>query len=161
MNSRWNNGRAGALPALLLALLILGCGKKDKPAKGGAAPDKPADPAQVEAELLGREAADLVDRVMAYRSAHQGKGPVSLRQAGLDSLTSQTIRRLSTRGSDPVITVSFRRSAGHLVSGCEGDRLLLEDASLTQGKFEIACDMIAGGRRTFTVAPPPPPKPAS
>jgi hypothetical protein len=142
-------------------LLIQGCGKKDKPATGGAASHTPADPAQVEAELLGREAADLVDRVLAYKSAHQRRLPVSLRQAGLDSLTSQTVRRLSTRGGEPVITVIFRRSAGHLVSGCEGDRALLEDAMLAQGKFEISCDMIAGGRRTFTVAPPPRPKPAS
>ncbi len=161
MNSRWNNGRAGALPALLLALLILGCAKKGKPAKASTAPDKPADPAQVEAELLGREAADLVDRVLSYKSAHQGRLPASLRQAGLDSLTAQTVRRLTSRGSEPVITVIFRRSAGHLVSGCEGDRALLEDAQLTQGKFEIACDMVTGGRRTFTVAPPPPPQPAS
>jgi len=161
VNSRWNSRRAGALPALLLALLILGCGKKDKPAKSGADPDKPADPAQLEAELLGREAADVVDRVLAYKSAHQGKLPVSLRQAGLDSLTSQTIRRLTIRGREPVITVIFRRSAGHLVSGCEGDRAVLEDALLTQGKFEIACDLVAGGRRSFTVAPPPPPMPAS
>jgi hypothetical protein len=161
VNSRWNSGRAGSLPALLIALLVLGCGKKEKPASSGTAPTTPVDPAQVEAEQLGREAADLVDRVLAYRSAHQNRLPVSMRQAGLDSLTSQTVRRLTTRGGEPVITVIYRRSAGHLVSGCEGDRSLLEDIQLTHGTFEVACDMIAGGRRTFTIEPPPPPKPAS
>ena len=153
MNSPWNSRRTGIRPVLLLGLLALGCGKKHKSATAG----KPVDPVQLEAELLGREAADLVDRVLAYKSAHQGKLPVSLRQAGLDSLTTQTIRRLSRRGNEPVLTVIFRRAAGHQLSGCEGDRELLEDAMLTHGTFEIACDLVAGGRRTFSIAPPPPP----
>jgi hypothetical protein len=154
VNSRWSSRRTGLAPVLLLALLSLGCGKKHKAAP---ASNKPVDPAQVEAELLGREAADLVDRVLAYKSAHQGKLPVSMRQAGLDTLTGQTIRRLTRRGSDPVINVIYRRSAGHQLLGCEGTREQLEDALLTHGSFEIACELVAGGRRTFTVAPPPPP----
>jgi hypothetical protein len=161
VNSQWSNRRTGLAPALLLAFLTLGCGKKDKGTASGGAADKPVDPAQTEAELLGREAADLVDRVLAYKSAHQRKLPNSLRQAGLDSLTARTIRRLDRRGEDPVITVSFRSTAGHQLIGCEGTRELLEDAQISQGKFEIACNLVAGGRRTFTIAPPPPPKPAS
>lgn len=155
MNSQWSSRGAGFAPVLLFALLALGCGKRGKAAAGGAAS------AQAEAEQLGREAADLVDRVLAYESAHQGRLPASLRQAGLDSLTAQSVRRLSRRGGDPVVQVVFRRTAGHQLTGCEGTREILEDVLLKQGKFEIACDLTAGGRRTFTIAPPPPPKPAS
>jgi hypothetical protein len=157
VNSQWSNWRTGLGPALLLALLTIGCGKKDKAAATG----KPVETAQAEAELLGREAADLVDRVLAYKSAHQHKLPLSLRQAGLDSLTAQTVRRLNRRGDDPVIAVGFRRTAGHLLRSCDATRELLEDAQMNQGKFEIVCDLVDGGRHSFAIAPPPPPKPAS
>lgn len=141
--------------------LVAGCGKAaDAPGRGAGAPGGSGDPAQAEAELLGRDLADIMDRVMAYRSAHQGRLPTSLRQAGIDSLAPEVIRRLSRQGSDPLLTVVFRRPEGRLLRGCAGTSMVLEDASLHAGAFEVSCLLAAGGSRTFTVPPPPPPPPA-
>ncbi len=107
---------------------------------------------------MGREAADIIDRVLAFKSAHQGHLPVSLRQAGLDSLTPLFIRRLSLRGREPAILIIFRRTGGRQLASCVGDRELLEDKLLNGGTFQVGCDLISGGRRTFTITPPPPPK---
>ncbi len=157
MNSRWS--RRGHWPGLLAAGLALACGSGgESPRRDADAP--PADPAQAEAELLGRDLADIVDRVMAYRSAHQNRLPASLRQAGIDSLAAQFVRRLGRQGGDPLVTVVFRRTEGRLVTGCSGTSAVLEDASLRGGAFEVSCTMAAGGAQTFTVPPlPPPPKP--
>lgn len=157
MNSRWSSGRAGVLPVLLLALAAIGCGAKEKQPAKARGDGPPADPAQLEAELLGRSAADIIDRVLAYKSAHQGRLPVSLRQAGIDSLTPQFILRLSARGSEPELLVIFRRTGGHQLASCLGNRQMLEDKLLNAGSFQVVCDLIAGGRRTFTIEPPPPP----
>ena len=137
----------------------LACGSGGDTSKPDAAAS-PADPAQAEAELLGRDLADIVDRVMAYRSAHQNRLPSSLRQAGIDSLAPQFVRRLGRQGSEPLVTVAFRRTDGRLVTGCSGTSAVLEDASLRGGAFEVSCTVAAGGVQTFTVPPlPPPPKP--
>ncbi len=157
MNSRWNS--RGGWPALLAAGLALACG-----AGGGSPkPDReapPADPAQAEAELLGRDLADIMDRVMAYRSAHQNRLPSSLRQAGIDSLAAQFVRRLGRQGGDPLVTVVFRRAEGRVVTECSGTSVVLEDASIHGGAFEVSCALAAGGVQNFTVPPlPPPPKP--
>jgi hypothetical protein len=31
---------------------------------------------------------------------------------------------------------------------------------LHQGRFEVSCDLTAGGSQTFTIVPPPPPEEA-
>ena len=157
MNSRWS--RRGRWPVLLAMGFALACGSGGDPPKRDA-DASPADPAQAEAELLGRDLADIVDRVMAYRSAHQNRLPSSLRQAGIDSLAPQFVRRLGRQGSEPLVTVVFRRTDGRLVTGCSGTSAVLEDASLREGAFEVSCTVAAGGVQTFTVPPlPPPPKP--
>ena len=157
MNSRWS--RRGRWPVLLAMGFALACGSGGDTSKPDAAAS-PADPAQAEAELLGRDLADIVDRVMAYRSAHQNRLPSSLRQAGIDSLAPQFVRRLGRQGSEPLVTVVFRRTDGRLVTGCSGTSAVLEDASLRGGAFEVSCTVAAGGVQTFTVPPlPPPPKP--
>jgi hypothetical protein len=157
VNSQWSSGRASRALALLLILVAPGCGTKDKKVGTSRAEGPPADPAQAEAELLGREAADIIDRVLAYKSSHEGRLPVSLRQAGIDSLTPQFIRRLSLRGQEPSLLIIFRRTSGHQLASCIGDRDMLEDKLLNAGSFQVVCDLIAGGRRTFTIVPPPPP----
>jgi hypothetical protein len=141
---------------VLLALLAgaLACG-------GGSAKDAKAaaDQAQAEAEELGREVADIVDRVMAYRSSHRGNLPASLRQAGIDSLTPRFERRLSRQGEDPLVTIAWRRLGGRQLVSCQGTNLVLEDQQLRGGNFDVSCHQVAGGTQVFTVPPPPPPEP--
>jgi hypothetical protein len=131
-----------------------GCGGD----KAGQGSGDAADQAQREAEQLGREVADIVDRVMAYRSSHRGSLPVSYRQAGIDSLTPEFVRRLSRQGDVPVVTIAFRRTAGRQVASCDGTNLVLEDKLLRAGAFDVSCRLTGGGTRIFTVPPPPPPK---
>ncbi len=133
---------------------VLGCGRGDQSSNQRS--QAPISPDQAEAETLGRELFDIVDRVMAYRSSHRGNLPVSYRQAGIDSLTPQFVRRLSRQGNAPVVTIAFRRPAGQLLS-CEGTNLVLEEKQLRDGAFTITCRYQAGGTRVFTVPPPPPP----
>lgn len=159
MSLSWSNRRADRWSVLLFGtLLALGCGRDDH-ARARPDPDTPVDPVQVEAESLGRELADILDRVMAYKSSHQGRLPTSFRQAGIDSLTPSFIRRLSRRGSDPLVSIRFRRPGGRQIESCEATSLLLEDMMLHAGTFEVPCMLTAGGVRTFTIAPPPPPPP--
>ncbi len=154
MNSRWSRG--GRRPLLLAAGLALACSSgADTPKPAADAP--PADPAQVEAELLGRDLLDIMDRVMAYHSAHQNRLPTSLRQAGIDSLAPEFVRRLSRQGKDPVVTVVFRRTAGRTLQQCWGSSVVLDDVIVHGGSFEVSCTLVDGASRTFTVPPPPPP----
>lgn len=154
MSLPWSRPGTGRRSVLLLGtLLLLGCGRGDQ-ARARSGPD---DPVQAEAELLGRELADILDRVMAYKSSHQGRLPTSFRQAGIDSLTPTFIRHLDRRGSDPLISVRFRRPGGRQIASCEATSLLLEDMLLHAGTFEVRCTMTAGEVRSFTIAPPPPP----
>ncbi|MBL8977105.1 MAG: hypothetical protein JNM53_01715 [Gemmatimonadetes bacterium] len=156
MNSRWS--RLAPVAGVLLLAGLAGCRERSGAAARPAA--GPADPVQAEAELLGRDLADIMDRVMAYRSAHQGRLPTSLRQAGIDSLAPQFIRRLGRQGGDPLLTVVFRHTEGRTLQSCRGTSMVLEDAALHEGAFEVSCTLVGGGDRTFTVPPlPPPPKP--
>ncbi|MDZ4864461.1 MAG: hypothetical protein SGJ01_13575 [Gemmatimonadota bacterium] len=157
MSLPWSRRRADRWSVLLLGtLLALGCGR-DNHARARPDPDAPVDPVQAEAELLGRELADILDRVMAYKSSHQGRLPTSFRQAGIDSLTPTVIRHLDRRGSDPLVSIRFRRPGGRQIASCEATSLLLEDMLLNAGTFDIPCLMTVGGVRSFTITPPPPP----
>jgi len=151
VNSRWTRPALAGLVGVMLA-----CGgekgSQGRPSAGSS------EQAQQEAEQLGREVADIVDRVMAYRSSHRGNLPVSYRQAGIDSLTPEFVRRLSRQGDVPVVTIAFRRTAGREVASCDGTNLVLEDKLLRAGAFDVSCRLAGGGTRIFTVPPPPPPK---
>lgn len=151
MNSRWS--RSLRVCGLLLAGALAGC-TGDKPAAGTRpAADAPsADPAQTDANELGRELYDMMDRVMAYRSSHRNRLPTSLRQAGLDSLTPAFIRRLGRQGTDPLVTIVFRRPEGRVLRSCAGTSLILESSMLHDGRFEVQCDLAAGGSARFQVA---------
>ena len=128
---------------------MLACGGGSSSKKSATKP--PADPVQADAEELGHELFDTMDRIMSYRSAHQNKLPTSLRQAGIDSLASTTVRRYGTSGATPSVTVTYRRPAGHQVTSCQGTSDILEDASLHEGAFSIACILTDRSRRTFSV----------
>ena len=74
---------------LLLGILLTACSSKE--AREEAERRKQA---AVEAEMLGQEIFDLVDRTMAYQSSHSGRLPRRLRDVGIDSLTPATMRWL-------------------------------------------------------------------
>jgi len=111
----------------------------------------PADPAQADANQLGRELFEIVDRVMAYRSSHRNRLPTSLRQVGLDSLTPLFVRRLSRQGSDPLVTIAFRRPEGRVLRSCAGTSMVLESSVLHDGTFDVKCELTAGGVRHFEI----------
>jgi hypothetical protein len=154
VNSQWSRPARAAILAALAAS-VLGChSEKRKQAAAQAAEHTP----QGNAQLLGRELAQIVDRVMAYRSSHRGQLPVSLRQAGIDSLTPTFSRQFAHQGGDPLITIRFRDLAGRQVAGCWGTNMVLEDAMLHGGRFDVTCELTDGSTKGFTIEPPPPPE---
>lgn len=137
---------------LLLALWLVSCGGDPSPRSRAEAVAPPADPAQADADALGHELYDIMDRVMAYRSSHRNRLPTSLRQAGLDSLTPMFVRRLTRQGSDPLVTIAFRRPEGHVLRSCTATSLVLESSMLHDGTFELRCELVAGGSGPFRVS---------
>ena len=109
----------------------------------------PAD--QSDAETLGREVLDLVDRAMDYRGSHRGRPAASLRQLGVDSLTPTTARHLLNVNREPVVTVSFRKAEGREVTSCRGDSHILEEASINAGRFTLMCTARSGAQRPIQV----------
>ena len=152
MNSRWSN----ALVALALGAALPGCGSDEAApkAKAPAEGEAPADPAQADAQALGAEVFDIMDRVVAYKASHQGRLPTSFRQAGIDTLTATTTRGLSRVGGDPLVTIRFRRLEGHQLESCSGTNLVIEQAMMNEGTFEVQCVVADGATRTFTVRRP-------
>lgn len=150
MNSRWSS-------LIGLALLMAACGgDSGKPAPHAPAArraEPPKERIQADAEALGRELLDIMDRVMAYRSSHRKRLPNSLRQAGLDSLAPLFVRRLTVSGSEPLITISFRALEGHELKSCRGTSSILEDQMLHNEGFEVTCTLVAGGDRAFKIPP--------
>ena len=145
--------------ALLLGAACSGGGSGGSAPKPPQRASEPKDPAQADAELMGREVLEIMDRVMSYRSSHQGRLPSSLRQAGLDSLAPQFIRRLGRKGSDPLVTIVLRNTTGHALNSCQGTQTVLEDQALRGGAFDVSCTVIGEGTQYFTVPPrEPPPK---
>ncbi len=158
MNSPWNRPfRAALLVALTVAPLA--CKSEErKQADARAEVQAEQHTPQGSADMLGRELSEIMDRVMAYRSSHRNQLPNSLRQAGLDSLTSLFIRHYSRQGNTPSVTIRFRNTSDRAVASCTGTNQVLEDAVLHDGRFDVSCEMTAGGSQNFTIEPPAPPK---
>jgi len=136
---------------LAIACLVTACGGEDK---GRAAQQKPrvtipAD--QADAEALGGEVLELVDRAVDYRGSHRGRPATSLRQLGIDSLTPTTARYLVNVNREPLITVSFRKAEDHQVISCRGDSHILEESSLNAGRFTVMCTSRSGDQRPVQV----------
>ena len=131
-----------------------GCDKVERARTAVPQFDASMSPAQRDAEVLGRELFDLVDRILGYKSSHQRRLPASLRQAGIDSLTPTMVRRFRRVGQRPVVEITFRRQEGHQVARCEGTPDVLEDALLRGGGYTVDCTMVGGGTRSFTVNEP-------
>lgn len=130
-------------------------------AAGGCAGDKAAEQRptarraatgpQADAESLGREVFELVDRAVDYRGSHRGRPAASLRQMGVDSLTPATARVLVSVEREPVVTVSFRRTESRDVVACRGDSQILEEASLNGGRFTVMCTTRGGAQRLIQI----------
>jgi hypothetical protein len=127
-----------------LAIAILGgCGKKEPP-KLPVAEGVPANGAPADAQQLGTEMFELIDRIADYRSSHEGRPPKTLRQLGVDSLTPNTIRRLAVQGRTFTVTVVYRRPEGRTVQNCSAGEDALEQAALSEGRFAVSCDTPSG-----------------
>lgn len=136
MSPRWFAG-------FLVAALLGGCGKKEEP-KPPVAEGVPAGGAPSDAQQLGTEMFELIDRIADYRSSHEGRPPKTLRQLGVDSLTPATIRRLAVQGRTFTVTVAYRRAEGRAVQACSAGEDALEQAALNEGRFAVSCDTPSG-----------------
>ena len=138
------------LPALLLALAFAGCGDQAGLKSRIASARSQLTPDQRDAETLGREIFDLVDRAVDYRGSHMGRPAANLPLMGVESLTSTTVRRVVNVQREPVITVAFRQTGGREILSCRGDPQILEDHSLN-GRFTIMCTANSGAQRPMEV----------
>jgi len=135
-----------------LAIALLGgCGGADR---GRAAPiaavaDLPPD--QRDAEGLGREVFELIDRAIDYRGSHRGRPATSFRQMGIDSLTPTTVRRLVNLAREPVVTVEYRKTQDREITSCRGDGQILEEAAINGGRFTLMCTTRSGAQRPVRV----------
>ncbi len=136
MSPRW-------FASLLVVITLGGCSKKEPPkppvSEGIAVAGAPAD-----AQQLGTEMFELIDRIADYRSSHEGKPPKSLRQLGVDSLTTNTIRRLAIQGRTFTVTIVYRRPEGRTVQNCSAGEDALEQAALNEGRFAVSCETPSG-----------------
>ncbi len=135
---------------LAMAALLCACGSGNERAPAAVAEaDLPPD--QRDAEGLGREVFELVDRAVDYRGSHRGRPARSLRQLGVDSLTPATARVLISLNREPVVTVAYRRPEGREVTSCRGDSQILEEAAINGGRFTLMCTTRSGVQRPIRV----------
>jgi hypothetical protein len=142
-------GRVAWHFTLASAFLLFGCTETGG-SKAQQSLVSQLSPEQRDAQALGREIFDLVDRAMDYRGSHRGRPAASLRQMGVDSLTPTTVRRVVNVQREPVITVAFRQRAGREILSCRGDRQILEDASV-HGRYTLMCTARSGAQRPVEV----------
>jgi hypothetical protein len=137
-------------PTLALVCLVAAC-DKESPRNAAQQPEAnlPAD--QLDAETLGREVLELVDRAMDYKGSHRGRPAVSLRQMGVDSLTPTTARHLTNVNREPVVTVQFRKLENRVIASCRGDSQILEEAAINAGRFTLMCTSRSGAQRPVQV----------
>jgi hypothetical protein len=144
-------GRRLRLRLLVLAFAVAACSGQADPKSRAGDGGRGLSSEQRDAETLGREIFDLVDRAMDYLGSHQGRPANSLRQMGVESLTAVTVRRVVNVQREPVVTVAFRQTAGRQIVSCRGDRQVLEDAFLNGGRFTIMCTASSGAQRPIEV----------
>jgi hypothetical protein len=144
-------GRRAQTAATLGLVLLAGCGAKESSRARPAEAEEQLPPDQRDAQALGRELFELVDRAVDYRGSHQGRPAGSWRQMGVDSLTPTTLRRLVNLAREPVITVAFRRPETREITSCRGDSQILEEATLNGGQFTVMCTTSSGLQRPMKV----------
>ena len=145
-------GRRTEAGIVLGLVLLAGCGAKDAARPAQVESEERLPPDQRDAEHLGRELFELVDRAVDYRGSHQGRPASSFRQMGVDSLTPTTVRRLVNLAREPVITVAFRKLETREITSCRGDSQILEEATLNGGSFTVMCTTSSGAQRPMRVA---------
>jgi hypothetical protein len=137
------------LMTMALHLLLVGCSdtgnSNSRPPLGSQ-----LTPEQRDVQTLGREVFDLVDRAVDYRGSHRGRPAATLKQMGVENLTATTVRRIVNLQREPMVTVSFRQTAGREVISCRGDSQVLEDASLN-GRYTLMCTGRSGNQRPMEV----------
>ena len=141
---------------LALAMLLAGAcnrGGSERPAVAAEEDDLP--PAQRDAEALGREVFELVDRAIDYRGSHRGRPARDLRQMGVDSLTPLTARTLVSVNREPLVTVEFRKTDGREITSCRGDSQILEEAAINGGRFTLMCSSRGGAQRPMKIGERP------
>jgi hypothetical protein len=142
--------RASWLLILVTALAVLACNDR-----AGSRTHAPRDvsnlpPDERDASVLGQEIFELIDRAVDYRGSHRGRPGADLRQMGIESLTTNTVRRVVNVQREPVVTVSFRQPAGREIVSCRGDSQVLEQAA-TRGSYTIMCTASSGDQRPMEV----------
>ena len=145
--------RASWLLTLGLACAAAGCGPGTD-ARPRVAEDSDLPPDQMDARALGLEIFDLVDRAVAYRASHQGRPATTLRQMGIESLTTNTVRRILNVQREPVVTVAYRRPDKREIVSCRGDSQILVEASLNGGRFTLMCTARSGAQRPMEIGEP-------
>jgi hypothetical protein len=140
--------------AVLALVLLAACGAKDAARRPTADARPPLPQDRQDAETLGREVFELVDRAVDYRGSHRGRPATSFRQMGIDSLTPTTVRRLVNLAREPVVTVAFRRPDTREITSCRGDDQILEEATLNGGRFTLMCTTSSGVQRPMRVGDP-------
>ena len=144
-------GRRAQTAAILGLVVLAACGAKKSSQARPAETEEHLPPDQRDAEALGRELFELVDRAVDYRGSHQGRPAGSWRQMGIDSLTPTTVRRLVNLAREPVVTVAFRRPDAREITSCRGDSQILEEATLNGGQFTVMCTTSSGSQRPMKV----------
>jgi hypothetical protein len=142
-------GRVPWRISFAMALVIAGCSRTGS-SSSRAPRTSQLSPDQRDAEALGREIFELVDRAVDYRGSHMGRPATTLRQMGVESLTSTTVRRVINVQREPVITVLFRQPHGREIVSCRGDKQILLDASLN-GRYTLMCTASSGAQRPMEV----------
>jgi hypothetical protein len=137
--------------ALALALAAAGCGSGGGASEAPRAPAVKLPPDRRDAEALGAELFELVDRAVDYRGSHRGRPAASLRQMGVDSLTLATARHLVNVSREPVVTVQFRKPEGHEITSCRGDSQILEEAAINGGRYTLMCTTRSGAQRPILI----------
>ena len=151
MNSRWNSRVAAAVLAALFGTGA--CGGDDKPAPGAPPPAPRGSAAQADADRLGLEVFDLLDRAASYAASHQRRYPPTLREAGVDSLTPALARALETEGP-PLAIVMYRRPIGRVLTSCRAPIDILEESALNEGQFTVTCTDSTGQGHQYKVRRP-------
>jgi hypothetical protein len=138
-------------PVVGLLWLGVACAEDDGGRSAAPLPKSTLPADRTDAEMLGREVLDLVDRAVDYRGSHRGRPAATLRQLGVDSLTPITARHLVNVNREPVVTVQFRKADDRQITSCRGDSHILEEASINAGRFTLMCTSRTGAQRPVQV----------